>query len=80
MKAGYDLRKKGNILLIAGFVTLAPNSAFAYLDGGTVSMAIQMIAGGIGLGLLFIRQWWSAFLRFFKKEKRPEQTEDFKDR
>ena len=51
------------------FCLAIPSTAFAYLDGGTISMALQLIAGGIGIGLLFLRRWLDVLKNFFKPQK-----------
>lgn len=48
---------------------LLPIPAYSYLDGGTISMALQLIAGGLGLALLFIRQWFTALINFFRRKE-----------
>ena len=62
---------------ITGIFCLAiPNTAFAYLDGGTISMALQLIAGGIGIGLLFLRRWLDVIKNFFKPQKSGKDTDN----
>ena len=67
---GADKMRLKQVTLVV-FLAALPTPALAYLDGGTISMALQLIAGGIGLGLLFMRQWLNALLSFFKG-KEPE--------
>ena len=53
---------------------LLPIPAYAYLDGGTISMALQLIAGGVGLSLLFMRQWFTALINFFKRKEPDDES------
>ena len=55
---------------------VTPSTAFAYLDGGTISMALQLIAGGIGIGFLFIRRWVDAVKNFFSSKKSDAGNKD----
>ena len=49
--------------------TIAPQSAFAYLDPGTGSMVLQMlIAGFVGIGCTF-NIWKDKIINLFKKGK-----------
>ena len=57
------------------FCLAIPNTAFAYLDGGTISMALQLIAGGIGIGLLFLRRWLDV-VKFFKPQKSDKDKDN----
>lgn len=58
------------------FCLAIPSKAFAYLDGGTISMALQLIAGGIGIGLLFVRRWLDVIKNFFKTQKSGKNTDN----
>lgn len=58
------------------FCLAMPSTAFAYLDGGTISMALQLIAGGIGIGLLFLRHWLGVIKNFFKPQKSDKDTDN----
>ncbi len=56
----------GTILIMN---TIAPQSAFAYLDPGTGSMVLQMlIAGFVGIGCTF-NIWKDKIINLFKKGK-----------
>jgi len=52
-----------------------PSQAFAYLDGGTISMALQLIAGGIGIGFLFLRRWLDVIRGYFNSKRHSKNTD-----
>ena len=62
------------IFLTFFFVLIINKPAFAYLDPGSVSLAIQAVLAVIVGGLATIKLWWSNFIGFFKKK--PSQAED----
>ena len=37
-------------------------------------MALQLIAGGVGLALLFMRQWFTAFINFFRRKEPDDEN------
>lgn len=56
--------------LVVVFVFSAP--AFSYLDGGTGSLILQFVIGGIAGVLIFLKMWWGKIrdvIGFFKKWK-----------
>lgn len=53
---------------------LLPIPAYSYLDGGTISMALQLIAGGVGLALLFMRQWFTTLINFFRRKNPDDEN------
>jgi hypothetical protein len=53
-------------LLLLGTFT---RPAHAYLDPGTISMALQAILGAIAAGFVAIKMFWSRILGFFGKGK-----------
>ena len=64
-----------NKIILTSFLVLIINKpAFAYLDPGSVSLAIQAVLAVIVGGLATIKLWWSNFIGFFKKK--PSQAED----
>ena len=62
------------IILIFFLILFINKPAFAYLDPGSVSLAIQAVLAVIVGGLATVKLWWSNFIGFFKKK--PSQTED----
>lgn len=53
-----------NLVLIAALFISIPTPAYAYLDPGTGSMALQLIIAGL-LGAIFtIKTWWRTFIAF----------------
>ena len=61
-------------ILSISYIFIINKPAFAYLDPGSVSLAIQAVLAVIVGGLATIKLWWSNFIGFFKKK--PAQTED----
>ena len=52
------------------------DNAFAYLDPGTGSVILQVIAAAV-LGALFtIKSYWHRFKAFFSKKHNSENTEN----
>ena len=62
------------IILIFFLILFINKPAFAYLDPGSVSLAIQAVLAVIIGGLATVKLWWSNFIGFFNKK--PSQTED----
>jgi hypothetical protein len=66
--------KKFIFLLL--FVTLVFGAdAHAYLDGGTGSMLLQILLGGIAGAATIIKLYWYKIVGFFKKEKPTNSKE-----
>ena len=61
-------------ILSISYIFIINKPAFAYLDPGSVSLAIQAVLAVIVGGLATIKLWWSNFIGFFKKK--PSQAED----
>lgn len=58
-------------ILIAVFATSAP--AYAYLDGASVSIAMQAVIGTIASVLVFGKFYWNKFKSLFRRKKSEEQ-------
>lgn len=41
----------------------------AYLDGGTSSMLLQLIFGGVAGGMVFLKIYWRKLVSLFKSNK-----------
>lgn len=56
-------------VILFSFLTIVfiPSSAFAYIDPGTGSYILQMIAAGILGGLFAIKMFWLQVKNFFKR-------------
>ncbi len=69
------------MIFFALLFLLAPLSAHAYLDPGTMSMIINMIVGVL-VGIMYtIRVFWRHIKDFFKslsESIKKDNTEDFK--
>jgi hypothetical protein len=61
------------IQMIAGIVlclcALAPTEAYAYLDPGTGSFALQGLIAGVAGGVLSIRTYWRRIGGLFRRAK-----------
>lgn len=53
--------------LAFSFATTTP--AFAYLDGATVSMALQALTGAVASVLLFGKLYWAKVKSVFKRQQ-----------
>ena len=56
-------------------ILLFANEAHAYIDPGTGSLIIQMIAGAFLASLMTVKLWWYRMTGFFTKVFRPEDKE-----
>ncbi len=56
------------IYYTALFMLLLSSPSYAYLDGGTANMLIQVIFGGVAGGLVFIKLYWQKIVSYFKKK------------
>lgn len=57
-------------LFVAGFTAIFVDApAYAYLDGGTVSLFFQAIAGAVAGALLFGRAYFEKVKGFFRRSK-----------
>lgn len=62
-----------NLLALALFAVLAPAPAHAYLDGGTVSIALQALAGLVASALMFGKLYWTRLKSFLNRSKNSGQ-------
>ena len=75
---GFDM-KKANALLFAliFFAALGIDTpAYAYLDPGTGSMALQLLLGGVAGAAVVGNLYWQRIKAFFGGESAQDQTED----
>ena len=63
------------IVVIATIAVLAPSSALAYIDPGSGSYYVQLIAAGLGGMALVVRQLWSR-IRYPSRRSRPDSSND----
>ena len=65
------------ILVAAYALTLAPATAYAYLDPGTGSFILQMLIAGLLGAILYVRLAWDRTRQFFARlfSRRPGQTD-----
>jgi hypothetical protein len=45
-----------------------------YIDPGSGSMILQVIAGGVLAGVLFVKNYWLRIKAYFRKDKPDENT------
>lgn len=55
------------------FGVLTPAPAHAYLDGATVSIALQALTGAVASVLVFGKIYWSKLKDIFKRSKTNAQ-------
>ena len=56
-------------LLMAGIIVVSPTDAFAYIDGTSGGLLIQLLLGGIaGVGVI-VKLYWRKLIGIFRKEK-----------
>lgn len=58
------------LYLIILILLISSKEADAYLDPGTGSYIFQVVIAGILSALFFLRQVWSRFRSFFKKNEK----------
>jgi hypothetical protein len=63
------------IVVIATITVLAPSPALAYIDPGSGSYYVQLIAAGLGGMALVVRQLWSR-IRYPSRRSRPDSSND----
>jgi hypothetical protein len=61
------------ILVIVTLAVLTPSSALAYIDPGTGSYYVQLIAAGLGGMALVLRQLWS-WIRYPSRRRQPDSS------
>ncbi len=69
-------------LVLVAFVALFPPRAHAYLDPGTGSYVIQVLAAVFFGGFFVIKTWWTQIKHFitklFGKDKKSSEKSDSK--
>jgi hypothetical protein len=58
---------------LIGLAVLAPTDAFAYLDPGTGTFALQGLIAGIAGGVLGVRAYWRRIGGLLRRSKASEQ-------
>lgn len=61
------------VLLIL-LLSLKSSPAHAYLDPGSISLALQAIIAAIAGGLVTVKFWYWRVLRFFGRKKEGKKT------
>ncbi len=61
------------------YLFILPSNIYAYLDPGTGSYILQIIAAVLFAGLFFIKSWWSKVIGLFKKDDQ-ESSKDTKEK
>ncbi len=57
------------MLLVSLIIASHPSDAFAYIDGTSGGLLIQLLLGGLaGVGVI-VKLYWRKFIGVFKKEK-----------
>lgn len=68
------------VVFIVLYLFIIPKNSYAYLDPGTGSYLLQIIAAILFAGLFFIKSWWSKVKGIFLKiiAKNDEEESDKK--
>jgi hypothetical protein len=53
---------------LAAFLSLAPVSAYAYIDPGTGSVILQALVAGVLGSMFVIKTYWAKITSFFRKK------------
>ena len=61
--------------VLIGFAVLAPTDAFAYLDPGTGTFALQGLIAGIAGGVLGVRAYWRRIGGLLRRPKASGASE-----
>jgi hypothetical protein len=61
------------LAILACLAALAPTNAYAYLDPGTGSFALQGLIAGIAGALIAIRAYWWRVGDLFRRSKTPSE-------
>ena len=74
-------KKSTLVLLVCGFFVANLHSIFAYIDPGTTSYLLQLLAAGLFASGIAIKIFWSKIKVFFqkkgpKKEDGPAEVSD----
>ena len=62
-----------NYFIIA-ILVLIGSPCYAYLDGGSSSMLLQLLLGGVAGGMVFLKIYWRKLLSFFKLKAKDENS------
>ncbi len=60
------------IIFCTLLISLLNQNAYAYLDGNTGSMLLQLLFGGVAGGWFIIKMYWSKIKLYFFKPKLDE--------
>jgi hypothetical protein len=60
--------------VLACFTGLAPTNAYAYLDPGTGTFALQGLIAGIAGGVLGLRAYWRRIGKLFRRAKAASEA------
>lgn len=52
------------------------NLILQYIDPGTGSLLLQIVAGGIIASMMFFKRIWYGFFAFFKGKKNEDKQEE----
>lgn len=60
------------LIFMALFTIVGAQSAYAYLDMGTGSYILQILAASLVAGLVAVQTFWSRIKNFFSKDKNED--------
>ncbi|NWG92974.1 MAG: hypothetical protein HXY21_10790 [Parvularculaceae bacterium] len=61
--------------IIGAAAAAFPASAYAYIDPGTGSLALQALIGAVAGGLFAARMWWARIASFFGGARKNAATD-----
>jgi hypothetical protein len=67
-------RKTAAIIGAAMAMSAIPGAAYAYIDPGTGSLALQALIGAVAGGLFAARMWWARISSFFGGGRKKAAT------
>lgn len=73
----YNAKKSVRLAAAVTFFSIMlAKPAYAYIDPGTVSFAVQAIVAALAAGLFAMKLWWYKIINFFKPSKSPASGEE----
>jgi hypothetical protein len=65
-----------NVIILVTLIFVIPEDCFAYLDLGTGSYVLQVMAATAVAGLFVIRQYWQRIKKAVSRKLRGKRSDD----